>query len=357
MELPRQISFENRYLRHGTFWLAWVIGFTFIKSFGSGLETYTGWLVYYLVTLPIFVIHTYLLVYWAAEKFLSGPRIALFIILFIGLMFVFSFAEMFVTSRFLSRSFPSVFSGNLDYRDPLNVLISGIGNLYIILVFAATKMVRSWYLSNKQSEQLVKDRLFMERADANAGIQPGMLLFSVGSIERLGRERPGDVAVAIAMLSELLNAAMQAHKSSKLRLDEEMKNVRSLLKLYALLLLKSMPLLKIEQCSAAITSIPAFMVFSPLEIVIRQFHWMPDDSIEVFILGEDEVSISWKKNGTHAKLPDPEELMQELGMLYPGRYRVRVETASQRINMWISENPVWQAESHTLTVQGGLSAG
>jgi hypothetical protein len=357
MDMLRHISFENKYLRHGSFWFAWVIGFTFIKSFGSGLETYAGWLVYYLVTLPLFVTHTYLLVYWAAKKFLSGAKIILFIILFIVLMFVFSYAEMFITHTFLSLSFPSVFTGNLDYRDPLNVLISGIGNLYIILVFAAAKMVRSWYLSNKKSEQLVQDRLFRERADANAGIQPGMLLFSVGSIERLAGERPADVAAAIAMLSELLNAAMQAHKSSMLRLDEEMKNVRSLLKLYALLMLKATPLLKIDQCSSAISSLPAFMVFSPLEIVIRKFHWMLDDSIEVCLRREDLVSISWKRKGRQSKLPDPGEIMRELDMLFPGRYRVRIGSESEIVTMWINENPDWRVESHTLTTRGGLSVG
>lgn len=357
MDMLYHISFENKYLRHITFWLTWVIGFTFIKSFGSGLETYAGWMVYYLLTLPLFVTHTYLVVYWAARKFLSGAKIVLFIVLFLLLMYIFSFAEMFITNTFLSQKFHSVFTGNLDYRDPLNVLISGIGNLYILLVFAASKMVRLWYISDRKSEQIIKERLFMERADANAGIQPGMLLFSVESIEQLGKDRPGDVANAIAMLSGLLNDVMQAHKSAVLRLDEEMKNVRSLLKLYALLMLKTMPLLKIEQYNTTILSVPAFMVFSPIEIVIRRFHWMPDDSIEVCVLGEDRVSITWKKMETEANLPVPGELMHELDMLYPGRYQVRIEADAQRIKLWVDENPDWRAESRMLTVQGGLTGG
>lgn len=357
MEWLQNISFNNRYLRHAIFWLTWVIGFTFIKSFGSDLETYAAWMVYYLVTLPIFVAHTYLVVYWAARKFLAGAKIILFVVLFLLLMFVFSFAEMFITGTFLAPRFPSVFDSNLDYLDPLNVLISGIGNLYILLVFAATKMVRSWYISDKKSEQLVKDRLFMERADANAGIQPGMLLFSVGSIERLGREWPGEVAGAIAMLSELLNDVMMAHKSTMLRLDEEMRNVRSLLKLYALFMHRAMPLFKIEQCSAAISSMPAFIVFSPLEIVIRKYRWMPDDSIDVCIWEKEQVSISWKKREGGSVLPDPGEIMRELDLLYPGRYQVRTGTDPGKVTLWINENPGWRAERHTLTVPGVMSTG
>jgi hypothetical protein len=352
MELLRQISFENKYLRHGVFWLAWVTGFTFVKSFGSGLEAYAGWLFYYLATLPIFMLHTYLVVYWAARKFLSGVKIILFVLVFLLLMLLFSFMEMFVTQEYFSRLFPTVFFGNHDYLDPLNVLISGIGNLYIILVFAAARMIRSWYLSEKEGQQLVQKRLFMERADANAGIHPGMLLFSVQEIEQLGKDRPEEVAGAIAMLSELLNAVMQAHKSVKVRLDEEMRNVRNLLRLYAMLMMKEIPVLKIEQCNKAITALPAFMVFSPLDIVIRQFRLMPDDSIEICIRGEDLVSINWRNGATENKRPDPAEITRELDMLYPGRYQVRIEAAPQNTTLWISQDPGWHAESRTLTLLG-----
>ncbi|MDF1571067.1 MAG: hypothetical protein P1P82_05560 [Bacteroidales bacterium] len=357
MELLRHFSLENRYLRHGIFWMAWVAGFTFVKSFGSGMETYVGWLFYYLATLPIFMAHTYLVVYWAARKFLCGVKIILFVFVFVLLMLLFSFLEMFVTNTWLSQLFPSVFSGSPEYRDPLNVLISGIGNLYIILVFAAARMVRSWYLGERKGQALEKQQLFMERADANAGILPGMLLFSVRSIEQMGRDRPGDVAGAIAMLSQLLNAVMQAHKSMKLRLDEEMRNVRNLLKLYSLLMGRDIPVLKIEQCSMAALSLPAFMIFSPLEIVIRHFMWMPDDTIEVCIRGEEMVTISLRSEAADVRKPDPAEMTRELDLLYPGRYQVRIEERAENLILWISEDAAWSAERRTLTFQGNMVAG
>ncbi len=357
MELLANISLENKYLRHGLFWLAWVTGFTFIKSFGYGLEAYAGWLAYYILTLPVFLAHTYLVVYWAAKNFLSGPKTVLFVVLFLLLMFFFSFIEMFLTKSLLLPLFPSVFTGDLDYTDPLNLLISGIGNLYIILVFAAAKMVRSWYLANKKGQQLMKERLFMERADANAGIQPGMLLFSVRYIEKISRQRPEEVAEAIAMLSGLLSAVMQAHKSMMLRLDEEIKNVRNLLKLYALLMKKELPVLKIEQCNTSIIALPAFIVFSPLEIVIRHFNWMPHDHLEVCIRGENMVSLSWNKAKHEVRKPKPAEIMEELDTIYPGRYQVRIEDRSPDFTIWISEDPAWKAESHSQSFQGNIATG
>jgi two-component system LytT family sensor kinase len=117
MDLFQKISLENRYLRHGLFWIVWVIGFTFVKSFGASLDVYFGWLIYYIVTLPLFIIHTYLIVYWAAKKFLKGPRIIFFIVLFILLMSVFSFIELIVTDELLSRFIPEIFSNNNYYLD------------------------------------------------------------------------------------------------------------------------------------------------------------------------------------------------------------------------------------------------
>ena len=357
MEFPVNIWLENRYVRHAAFWIAWIISFTFIKSFGSGLESYAGWLCYYLLTLPVFMAHTYLLVYWAAEKLMKGWKILLFILVFVVLMIFFSFIEMYLTSRILSPAFPGVFSGDLDYTNPVNLLISGIGNLYIILVFAAARMIRSGYMTENRRKQLMQKNLFIERADANAGIQPGMLLFSVKSIEKLGSDHPEEVPAAIAMLSELLNAVMQAHQLMVLRLDEEIRNVRSMLKLYALLMLREMPLLKIEQCAQSVPGIPAFMIFSPLEIIIRQYKWLPEDSIEVCIREKGEVTIAWEKKRNAAPLPAAESLETELDLLYPGRYRVRMEEERQKHILRIRESDGWKNESHLQTYPGSWSAG
>ncbi len=337
---------ERRYLRHGLFWLGWVIGFTFIKSFGSGMTVYAGWLFYYLITLPVFMIHTYLVVYWAAPRFLSGLKIILFVALFGLMMFFFSLCEMVITSNILAELFPAVFTEDLNYRDPLNVMISGIGNLYIILVFVAAKMIRSWHIADQRKRQIQNHLLQVERADANAGIQPEMLLFSIESIEKMGAERYKDVSSAIARLSALLHSVMQAHRQHSIRLDEELRNVRNLLNLYRILFLRAMPDVKIEQRVLPDSLFPAFMLFSPLEIVIRRYHWAPEDRVHVLITNRQSVEISWEEKTSGLEPLDIAGMKAELNRLYPERYRVcSAAAAAEGHRIVINENDSWMTES------------
>ncbi|MEX0988554.1 MAG: hypothetical protein WD052_13835 [Bacteroidales bacterium] len=336
---PVNISIENRYLRHGIFWAAWVFGFTFVKSFGSGMDVYAGWLAYYLVTLPIFILHTYLVVYWAASRFLKGYYIILFVLLFIFLMTLFSFIEMVITSGIMSKLFPGVFSHDFSKFDPGKVFVSGIGNIYIILVFAATKMIRTWYISDKKKQQIISRNLFLERADANAEILPGMLLYSISSIERLSSDSAEKVPAAIVLLSEILKSVMQSRKSPVIRMEEELKNVRKLLQLYGIFLAKSHPGVRMEDNGPGPQEIPGCMVFSPIEIMCRQAGQFPADKLVVSRSSRNVTEISWsRKNGLF--IDDPGMIIDEMEQLYPGRFTIRLNHSEHSDTLLILENQV-----------------
>ena len=81
---------QNRTLRHILFWVCWVVGFTFIKSFGRPFEIYLGWFSYYLLTLPIFVSHTYLVAYVLIPGFFNKKYYLIFTGLFLALFYGFS---------------------------------------------------------------------------------------------------------------------------------------------------------------------------------------------------------------------------------------------------------------------------
>ncbi len=301
------------------------------------MTAYAGWLVYYVITLPVFMTHTYLVMYWAVPRFLSGLKIILFVVFFGLMMYFFSLCETLITSNVLTELFPGVFTENLNYRDPLNVMISGIGNLYIILVFAAAKLIRSWFIADQREKQILKHSLLVERADANAGIQPEMLLFSIASIEQMGPGRHEDVPSAIAQLSELLNSVMRAHRQHAIRLNEELRNVRNLIRLYSVLFLKEMPEVKIEQRILPDSLFPAFMLFSPLEILIRRYQWDAEDRLHVLIISRQSLEISWDEKIPGRAHPDIPGMKAELDRLYPGRYRVSTATASGGQRLVIDE--------------------
>ena len=70
-----------------------------------------------------------------------------------------------------------------------NIVISGIGNLYIVLVFIAVKMIRKWYLTTEEKKKINERFLEDKVAKANARIQPGMLLYAIGRMEEMAENK------------------------------------------------------------------------------------------------------------------------------------------------------------------------
>jgi hypothetical protein len=203
-----------------------------------------------------------------------------------------------------------------------NIVISGIGNLYIILVFAAAKLIREWYVTDNHKQDLVKRNLYLKRADANASVQPGMLLFSIEKIEEMELAKSEHVPAAIALLSEILNAVMQAQKRKVQRVDEEARIVKRMLKLYAMLLDTVAPGLRIEGEDLSMKSLPAFILFSPLEIVIRHQSLLPEENISIVIEDERSVQISWEASYLSQKPMIIDTLKREMDKLYPDQFYV-----------------------------------
>ena len=144
--------------RHIFFWLCWVLGFTFIKSFGQAYEIYFGWFSYYVLTLPIFVLHTYLVAYVLIPRFFNRKQWPVFALLFVLFFYGFSVLELILSNEFIFVWYPTGSLVTDDYLESGNVIRSGLGNLYIVLVFLAAKTVRNWYMADKQQKELLAGR-------------------------------------------------------------------------------------------------------------------------------------------------------------------------------------------------------
>lgn len=337
MGIQQKIALSNRHFRHILFWIFWVAGFTFVKSYGAGPDVYLGWLTYYIVTLPVFVLHTYLIVYWAAGRFMSGPRIPIFVAIFFVMMVLFSFLEMTITSEILSGCFPYLFTEEPTYLNPGEVVISGIGNLYIILVFSASKMIRSWHLKEKQKQEIVSRNLLLERADVNAGVHPRMLLFSLEEIENLTSKGYETAPSVIFNLSELLNTVMRSGNVSMITVGEELRNVEKLLNFYALLLSSEVPGVKLESAVAGTMNLSASIVFLPLEFIIRHFRKLPGDMILIYVHHSGFVEISWSSDKLRLSEFEKDRLLSEMEEIYPRRFSVECDTQDQHTSISIKD--------------------
>ena len=122
-------------------------------------EIYFGWFSYYVVTLPIFILHTYLVAYVLIPRFLNKKQWFIFVAIFALLFYGFSVSELILSNEFIFVWYPTGSKVLEHYLDPGNVIRSGLGNLYIVLVFLASRTVRNWYLADKQQKELMQVEL------------------------------------------------------------------------------------------------------------------------------------------------------------------------------------------------------
>jgi len=217
-----------------------------------------------------------------------------------------------------------------------NILISGVGNLYILIVFVAIKKIREWYNSDNQKQEIVKRSLFLERADVNAGIQPGMLLFVIGEIEQLAISESEHTPAVIALLSELLNAVMQAQQNLVQRVDEEVQNVKRMLKLYSLILNSSTPRLIIEGNELSMKTLPAFIMFSPLDIILRNYKKLPGETIHVTIQNSEQINITWETEESNFIGVDSTVLSREMNNMYPEIFHIESAISEKDITIIVT---------------------
>ena len=144
----------KRILLHVLFWALWIISFTIIQSLGRGTYEVLVWSMYYIITLPIFIIHTYLIVYWLVPEYFQKRRFILFFFGIFILLILFSIIELIVSNKFVFSVFDQSKVFAPGYLNISNIIISGLGNHYIILVFLAIRIVKSWYKAKNHKRRV-----------------------------------------------------------------------------------------------------------------------------------------------------------------------------------------------------------
>lgn len=275
--------FARRRWRHIFFWICWVVGFTFIKSFGQPYEIYFGWFSYYVITLPIFVLHTYLVAYFLIPRFLNKKLWPVFVLLFTLLFYGFSLFELILSNEFIFVWYPTGSVIMEDYLLPGNVVRSGLGNLYIVLVFLATRTVRNWYMADRQQKELLQVELIQQMEDTITKVQPLMLLYAIDKIDEMVEASSPDVTRAIALTSELLSELMMYHEENTQWFSREIELVKKLVSLVGLLKGRRPEVEFFISGDPVKIDLPPMILFSVVDLVFRKFEkedFMPELNIE-----------------------------------------------------------------------------
>ena len=205
MKLYRKHIDRKEVLLHVLFWLTWIIAFTFVQSVGKSEHEYFVWSMYYLITLPIFVVHTYLIAYWLVPAFFFKGRYVGLVFLGLTLLVIFSVLELVVSNELVFKVFDSSKAFKPGYLNLKNILISGLGNHYIIFVFLAIKAGKSWYNTEQRKEELLLSSVETELEIYQYQLQPKLILSLVEQMEQLSKHQPEKAPDMIIKVSGFLN--------------------------------------------------------------------------------------------------------------------------------------------------------
>ncbi len=309
--------YEKRSRRHVLFWVCWVFGFTFVKSFGQPHEVYFGWFSYYVVTLPIFIAHTYLIAYFLIPRYFNKKLWPIFMILFVLFFYGFSVLELILSNEFIYPWYPTGSMITYPYLDPGNVVRSGVGNLYIVLVFLASRTVRNWQMADRQQKELVQSELKQQMEDTITKVQPMMLLYAIDEIDRMVEKSSPDVTRAIALTSELLSELMMYHEERHHWFSREIELVRKLVDLVSLLKGDKPEVEFFISGDPGKIDLPPMILFSLVDLIFRKFEdesQMPELNIEASGFS-NMISIQLLSNGNKEWKNRLDECMQTLAKL------------------------------------------
>ncbi len=208
---------------HSLFWLSWILSFTVIQSLGKGTSEYFTWLMYYVITLPVFVVHTYLIAYWLVPRFFFRGKYLLFALAVIAMLIVFSILELLLSNEFVFRVFDPSKMFVPGWFNLKNILISGLGNHYIIFVFLAIKAGRSWYISEIRREELQLSKTETELEIYQYELQPRLIYSLISELESVMNEKAENAPEMIINISAFLNKFLFEGKEELIPLQLEAK--------------------------------------------------------------------------------------------------------------------------------------
>ncbi len=223
---------KKQVLLHVLFWATWVLAFVLIQSLEQPANAYFVWLMYYLITLPVFVAHTYLLAYWVIPRYFFTGRYGLFALLVLALLMGFSVLELLVSNEIVFAVFDPSKQFGPGYLNIKNICISGIGNQYVVLVFLAIKVGTLWYNSDRQRENLLLASEYTELELFQYRQQPRLVLSLVEQMEQYGTKFPDRMPDIIIKVSGFLNRFLFEGRESLIPLPLDILMLREYLDIH-----------------------------------------------------------------------------------------------------------------------------
>ncbi|HEU5164503.1 MAG TPA: histidine kinase [Chitinophagaceae bacterium] len=245
---------RHRLARHIAFWLIWWLAFTILFWFPT--YTFKGWgplnpnnKTLSELGLPLFIIRTlifyslssivpqialtYVLIYWLLPNYYfkrKNPFLVGGITISVLLIFYFVAAGFKYCSVISNHIFGSHNPAQLDWSFKLNLkpaILQQISSLPIVLGFALMiKLVKRWWLKQKETELLAKEKTKAELQLLKAQVHPHFLFNTLNNIYFFTLTNSTQAPVMIKKLSGMLHYILNECDQPLVPLEKEIKMIR-----------------------------------------------------------------------------------------------------------------------------------
>ncbi|MGQ8338963.1 histidine kinase [Sunxiuqinia sp. A32] len=336
--------FENinlsRRSKHILFWTSWVLSFTFIKSFGFSIPTYFDWLVYYLLTLPIFVTHTYLVAYWLIPKFFLKRKYLVTVLIGMLLLVIFSVVELIFANEIIFNQLSTEIKPEVNYFELKNIVISGIGNHYIIAIFLSVKILENWYSAENKKNDLHRDTLEAEIRLFQNQLHPRFLLSTIDYLEKIAAQKSEKTPDLIIRISNLLGNVFTEDSADMISVRKEVNLIESYLEIQKIVKYEKLDVQVLRSGDINLKKIPTLSFFPIIEKLLSAINEnSANQTLKIFIRSEDNyllfhTSLDCLGDDPYDKMVGIiEKTKNRFSFLYGTNYRFKYEFSKSMIEL------------------------
>jgi len=279
--------------------------------------------------------------------------------LFIGLFYGFSVLELVLSNEFIFKWYPTDTDLLENYLLPGTVIVSGLGNLYIILAFLAARTVRQWYLAGIRKKELQQAELQLQMESAVNRVQPLMLLYAIDQIDRMVDQSSSEVTQAIALTSELLSEVMIYTEEEEQLFSREIELVKKLVSLVSLFRERKPDVEFFISGDPGQIHLPPMILFTLTDMIFRKFEGeeqFPEINIEASGYS-DMITVQILNNEGLGKAHSTEDCLQaleQLGIIYSDRVNFSLDSHTYGCSVTI-RNKVQQDINTIHSMPGAFS--
>ena len=244
---------RHRLTRHIAFWLLWCVAFNLLFHYpihvfkgwdtsGPGTKNYQqlGPVLFFIKSLLVNsflavivpqIALTYVLIYWLLPEyyykrknyFVTGAITVCVLLAFYFVAAIFKYSP--VVYNYIAGT---TGGGAMTFRGMMQVIIiDQLSSLPIVLGFALTiKLVKRWWLKQKETEQLSKEKTKAELQLLKAQVHPHFLFNTLNNIYFFTLTNSAQAPVMIKKLSGLLNYILHECDQPLVPLEKEIKMIQ-----------------------------------------------------------------------------------------------------------------------------------